>query len=199
MMIKRFLAILGLLIALGVIVFDSAYHFDEKRILLKRKNNSGQTNWSMFYGQRFVYYDGALRYNEDFAELSKLIEPGYVILSDKATSYYAAANLPAYVLNIQRHHGLWRSPLWNKAIRSGMHCTLNSDRSNTEFRLLLESEKIKLDIEPTLRYILVNHDSNNKNVRSDCFSIRRNLQEGAIKKLFDTVYVGKYLTLYALK
>jgi len=196
---KKIAAILGLIVIIVFLAYDSSRHFSEDVVRSKRQANSGQNNWNMFYGQRFVYYDSAFRYLADFDEISAIIEPNQVILSDLATSYYAAASLPVYVRNVQIHHGRRQSRLWNQALEDRIFCNLHLEDSAEVFKALIAEEVAKPNGIPRLRYILVNNDKNNKNVRVDCLWNRRALLIEHIDDITQLIFKGQYLSLYELK
>ncbi|MGK0439977.1 MAG: hypothetical protein ACJATK_002941, partial [Paracoccaceae bacterium] len=55
---KRLLVFFALASVLALLAYDASPHFDKGLIQLKRQNNSAQRHWSLFYGQRFVFYEG---------------------------------------------------------------------------------------------------------------------------------------------
>lgn len=196
---KKAAAILGLISIIVFLAYDSSRHFNEEVVRSKRQANSGQNNWNMFYGQRFVFYDSAFRYHADFDGISAIIEPNQVILSDLATSYYAAASLPVHVRNVQIHHGRRQSKLWNQAFESQIFCNPHLDDSAEAFKALMAEEAAKPKGNPRFRYILVNNDKNNKNVRADCLWNRRALVIKHIDDIAQLIFKGQYLSLYELK
>lgn len=200
-MVKRLL-MGSVLIAVLVLLFqDSKSHFSEAVIQIKRQNNSSQRNWNLFYGQRFVYYDGSFRYQRDIDQIKNLITPGQLVLSDLATSYYAAATLPVFVRNVQRHQGRWQSPRWKKMLDNGIACNLHQEDSFSAFKSFITEDRRYSDIkeQPKLNYILVNKDVNNKNARSSCFSSRRKILIKHIADLSTLKYRGEFIDLYEIK
>ena len=184
-----------------LLIYDSASHFNREIIQLKRNNNSAQNNWNLFYGQRFVFYDSSFRYTDDFRNIEKQVEPGYTVLSDLATSYYAAVYLPLYARNVNSHQGRRQSPLWARMLDERMYCNLHTEESFNKFKHFIRSD-IRLSHrrnEPSLRYVLVNKDNNNKNVRLDCLTNRRELFMTNITRLTELKYEGQYINLYEIR
>jgi len=54
MSLKNVAALSCIALVLSLIVYDSKFHFDKERILIKRKHNSGQRHWNLFYGQNDI-------------------------------------------------------------------------------------------------------------------------------------------------
>jgi len=195
---QRVFVIVAFIAVIGLLAYESKPHFDRGLIQLKRNNNSAQRSWNLFYGQRFVFYDGSFRYKRDFQQIEKMIAPGHTVLTDVASSYYAATYLPTYVRNIHRHHGRWQSPLWNKMLDQRVHCNLHLESFFLKFQEFLDADTVLSESEnqPRLRYVLVNKDNNNKNVRLDCLSNRRALFMQNVVRIFELKYEGEYLNLY---
>ncbi|MFT6409073.1 MAG: hypothetical protein ACJAQ6_002496 [Arenicella sp.] len=193
-------AAIGLLLIVSMVVYDSSSHFDKGLIQVKRQNGSAQRNWNIFYGQRFVYYDGPFRYLEDLRSIGQLIEPRKLILSDLATSYYSSAALPSYVSNIHRHQGRNHSFEWSEMLDKRVACNFHQDDGLNEFKqfIALESLRSREYKRPEFSYVLVNKDVNNRNVRLDCMWQRRASLIENIEKLASEVYDGEYLRLYKL-
>ena len=198
MSLKNVAALSCIALVLSLIVYDSKLHFDKERILIKRKHNSGQRHWNLFYGQNFVFYDSAMRYQHDLTEIKKLIEPSSVVLSDLATSYYLAGSTGAYVRNVHQHQGRNTSYRFSQFLNAETFCYLNTDEHLNDVIDFLKIEFSNRSSVPTFRYIALNNDSKNKNVRSDCIFHRRNVIEGAIKAFSSKVYSGDFLDLYLL-
>lgn len=200
-MLKHLFKALIFVAVLALLLYDSRSHFSEKNVQLKRQNSSAQRNWNIFYGQRFVYYDGVFRYQRDLDQISNLIEPGQVAFSDLATSYYAAASLPVFVRNVQRHHGRWQSPAWLKMLDNNVACNLHIEDSFVAFKEFLAEDRKASETEnqPKFRYVLVNKDVNNKNVRLDCLSNRREMFMQNITRLATLKYSGDFINLYEIE
>lgn len=199
--IKGITIAISSIVLLSVILFDARIHFDRDRIDLKRKHKSAQRHWNIFYDQRYVYADSAFRYELDFKSILPLIEPQTVILSDISSSYYAASYLPVYVKNIHRHHGRHDSSGISSLLKSRQTCYLQDENNRQAFTQFINNhnEKMRNKSLPELRYIIVNKDVKNLNLRLDClWTARERLMKhiGAIAKL---KYQGEYLNLYEIE
>jgi len=105
---------LSLISVLVLVIFESGRHFDNKLIQDKKKAYSAQKNWNIFFAQSNVYLGGGIRHDEDFSRLAHLLEKDSSLITDVATSYYAAASLPVYVKNVHKHHGRHKSRKWGR-------------------------------------------------------------------------------------
>ncbi|MBL4671679.1 MAG: hypothetical protein JKX81_05425 [Arenicella sp.] len=197
---KRLLVFFALAAVLALLVYDARPHFDKDLIQLKRENNSAQRNWSLFFGQRFVFYEGPFRYEDDMNRIRDLIEPGRIVLSDLATSYYAAASLPVYVRNVHRHQGREYSSSWRKLLNRRTACNLHQQDVFLAFNKFIDVEQRNSASreQPQFKYVLVNKDSNNKNLRLDCLWHRRALLMENIVRVSKLKYEGEFLNLYEI-
>jgi hypothetical protein len=198
---RRVFATLGLIGAFSIIVYDSSPHFDESLIQLKRDHRSAQRNWNIFYGQRFVYYDSDFRLQTDLAEIAKFIEPDSLALADLATSYYAASELPVYVRNVHQHHGRAKSNRWAQMLNSRSACYLGSPEQFSQFQDFIAEQRAILKKEQRLpfRYVLINKDARNLNLRYDCLWNGRDGLLANIERLAELRFEGEYLNIYELK
>lgn len=188
-------SLLLLAVLLGVIVNDSATHFDRELIQLKQQHKSPQKNWNVFYGQNYVFNHSSIKYEQDVLALKKIVEPKRVVLSDISTSYYLAAELPVYVKNIQRHQGARANLEWGKVLKS--LCYLDQENHAQLFADFVRDYRQSLDSEPF--YLVVNKDQVNSNMRNDCLSQRRTAFIQNIDKYASQVFDGQYLRLYMIK
>jgi hypothetical protein len=197
---KRLLVFFALASVLVLLAYDASPHFDKGLIQLKRQNNSAQRHWSLFYGQRFVFYEGPFRYQDDINQIRDLIEPGHIVLSDLATSYYAAASLPLYVRNVHRHQGRTQSSSWRKLLDQRTACNLHQQDVFVAFKAFIDVEQRNSVShgQPQFKYVLVNKDSNNKNLRLDCLWHRRALLMKHIAPVSKLKYEGEFLNLYEI-
>lgn len=191
---------LSIIALLLLIAFDARVHFDADLIQLKRQHKSAQKNWNLFYDQRYVYADSAFRYEADFESISQLIEPNTVIFSDISTSYYSASYLPVYVKNIHRHHGRLD---WSGVsdLLSGRKACYLQDPENVSFLAQYFRDHNALMREqnlPEFRYILVNKDVKNLNLRLDCLWTARERLMRFVGGLSALKYEGQYLNLYQI-
>lgn len=188
----RQLSGLGLVVALAIMVgYDAHFHFDAELVDLKSKNRSDQRNWSLFYDQERVYFNSPLRYEQDFKEIEKRIEPGKLVISDLATSYYAAVYLPNYVVNIHRHHGSWKRPSYDAFIKARYLCYLEFEENKSKVLSFIKAE-------PLADYILVNKDGKYSHRRQDCLAFRSHTLVEKLPEFSTLEYSGTYLNLYKL-
>ena len=196
---KKLAFAICLLFSMSLMVYDSWPHFDKSLIQLKRDHRSAQRNWNLFYGQRFVYYDSAVRYTEDLSEIEKIIQPNSLVLSDYATSYYISSRLPLYVRNIHRHHGRSKSKTWDKMLDSRSLCYLNDEKQFGRFDDFLIAERASnKESEPIFRYVILNNDELNRNLRYDCLWNNRAVFSENIERLTVIKYQGEFISLYEL-
>jgi len=103
MILKRWIIGFALLSLIALVAYDSKQHFDANLISLKREHRSAQRDWNIFYGQNYVFYDSAMRYEQDLSAINDIIQSGAVALSDLASSYYLSTYLPMYVKRVHKH------------------------------------------------------------------------------------------------
>lgn len=201
LLFKRGVASMALFAVAILIAYESRNHFNKELIPLKRQHNSAQQNWNVFYGQRFAYYDGMFRYQEDLAQIKTLFEPGNIVLSDLATSYYVAASLPAYVRNVHRHQGRTQSSSWKALLDDRLACYLDQEDFSLTFKEFVYEDRKLSDAkgQPKFNYIIVNKDLYNKNARQDCLWNRRSVVMDNIADFTKLVFEGKYLNLYLIE
>lgn len=188
---KRLIAGVSLACALVIVGLDSYKHFDQERVQVKRKHNSDQRNWSLFYSQQHVFKDSPIRYAGDFKAMSSLVEKGSLLLSDKATSYYAASILPVYVMNIQRHHGRWQRRAWQNFIDDRYFCY-------QEFEENRERVDVFLRVRKEADYVIVNRDRQLSHRHQDCLAFRSHTLTEHLPRIANLVYQGEYLDLYSM-
>ena len=187
-----------LLVTLIVLIFiDASFHFDQERIQVKRQHQSAQRHWNLFYKQNYTYIDSSFKYDQDIQKIRTIIEPNKLLLSDKATSYYLAAELPVYVTNVQPHHN--NSWSWTRFLNKRYACYLENDDSLEMVQSFIQ-DKSRSDegSKQYFKYWVVNKDKSNLNLRFDCLSARSSsIAEGVIK-VSELIYEGEYLSLYQL-
>lgn len=190
---------IGVLLGIAaLVVIDASFHFDKQRVKIKRADKSPQHHWSLFYPQRYTFTDASFKYRKDIENIRKLIEPAKTMLSDRATSYYLAAELPLYMRNIYGHHG--RHALWTEFIGKFFACYIDQERSLEETQTFIEtlSNHVEDKKEPDFKYWIVNRDSNNLNMRNDCLATRGSEIADGLPKIAKQIYQGEYLWLYEL-
>lgn len=181
-----------ILIALVLLVYDSKFHFDADIVERKEQSYSAQRNWNLNYVQDNVYRGSSFRYQRDFNNIYMLIEPNSVLLSDLATSYFAAAILPVYVVNIHRHQG--------RNLRQETVTFLNN-----RFLCYLEFEENRQKVSKFLRknneidYFLINKDRVNENRERDCLAFRSDTLIEQLSKFSDLLWEGEFLNLYSVR
>lgn len=198
--LKIISASLVLFLLAAIIVTDGLFHFNPEVVEAKRKNASPQRHWGIGDMQRYIYRDSSIRYQEDFARMAKAIEPGYAILSDLPTSYYAAAELPVYVINLHRHHDARRAGA-RKFYRAMLNlCYLEDAYHRQAFQQFLRQDRKKAIANgwPPLRYVLLNKDKGNSLLHDQCIAMRSDQLEVTLLKIGQLLYEGEHLNLYRL-
>ncbi|MBM9602695.1 hypothetical protein [Desulfopila inferna] len=204
MMLKYKTNILGVIVLVFCLVLigkEVKFHFQKERITEKLQHFSAVRHWSIHFGPQYVYYNSSLRYESDFKHIRKHVEPKSALLSDLATSYYAAAALPVYIRNTHRHHGLKRFAGLQGFLQKGHLCYLNDPYHSMKLLAYLEQDALlaRKNGWPALKYIIINKDKKNKVLYRDCIATNsRNIIEN-ISSIASIIYEGKYLNLYALK
>lgn len=192
------LSMLVVLCLIALMIFtDASPHFDRGLIGKKRSVWSAQRNWNLFLDQDYIYRDTSIRYEQDLKEISKLSSINEVAFTDLATSYYLAANTPLAVKNIHPHQGRNADRVWRQLLRNRDLCFLDDpDRLAKVKALLLADPPSKL--RQRFKYIVVNTDSLNYNLKRDCFSQRSVQLQTAIEGIASLVFDGEYLKLYQI-
>lgn len=193
---SRIGAILLILLA-ALVVNDVAFRFDREHLIAKRENQSAQRHWSPFYSQRYTYDDGPFKYAQDISSIRTLISDNSILLTDRATSYYLAAELPAYVRNVHRHHG--RTD-WDSFLGKAYFCYIDQAASLGHVKEFIgdQAKSVKRENSPRFRYWVINRDSDNLNLRYDCLSTRGAEIASGLKNLAEPIFEGEYLWLYRL-
>ena len=197
---KKTVYILSLIALTLFLMHESRIHFDPQLIKIKKEALSAQKDWSVFYGQSQVYLNGGLRHDQEFSEIAALLEPGSALITDLATSYYAAAGLPIYVKNVHRHHGRHKAREWERLISHRITCYLDAPEYMAKFLNVMVDEEVtaKKRKVPPVRYIAVNRTHYNDNFKRGCMSQRRRGLLSVIGQLGTPVYEGETITLYKL-
>lgn len=198
---NKYIAGLQITIIIVIIVFDSSQHFDRDRIQIKREHRSAQRNWNLFYGQKYVFQDSSIKYREDFEDLSEVIKPNSVMLADISTSYYVSAQLPLFIKNSHRHHRGYNSWIWNDFVDSSALCYLDLAPRRELFSTFIMDQRREEQQKNTFRfrYLFVNKDQVNLNMRNDCMSQTRTAFINHIDEFANLVFDGNYFMVYELK
>ena len=187
-----------LLIALAALVVnDMAFRFDLAHLIVKREHQSAQRHWSPFYSQQYTYDDGAFKYKQDISNMQLLVSDHSLLLTDRATSYYLAAQLPVYVRNVYRHHG--RTD-WDSFLDTASLCYIDQAASLGKVVEFISDQEKKSELKnsPEFKYWVVNRDSDNLNLRLDCLATRGSEIAVGLENLAELVYKGEYLWLYRM-
>ena len=198
---KQIIYIFALLFLVGVVIRDSLFHFQKERIVEKRQHRSPIRHWSLFYSPKFVLEDSPIRYGSDFKSISGLVEPGYLLISDKATSYYAAAFLPLFIRNVHSHHASGGERPFVDKLQRGHFCYMQDPYHREEVVKYLEWERSNSTSQktPEVRYFLLNKDRVNSQLRWDCMSVGRSGLIDSLGSISKLLYSGDYLNLYQFK
>ena len=183
---------LVLVIVGALLVYDSKFHFDAEIVRVKSENYSAQRHWNSNYTQGYVYKDSSIRYDQDFSSIKNLIRPNSVLLSDLATSYFAAAMLPVHVVNIHRHQGRNR---WTELINF----------LDKQYLCYMEFEENRQHVSDffkgnsDLDYVLINKDRINGNRERDCLAFRSDTMIEHLPKFSNLLWEGEFLNLYSVR
>ena len=180
--------------------FEAKFHFDKNLVDKKKEIFSAQKDWSLYFDQSNVFRNGGLKHDSEFAELSNLLEPNSSMITDLATSYYAAAGLPVYVKNVHRHHGRYKTREWEKLIAHRIICYLDAPEYQDQFLEVIDKEETTAKTEnlPPVRYIAINRTHYNDNFKRGCMSQRRRGLLSVINELGTLVYDGQTISVYRL-
>ena len=187
----QFRAYIGLLALLALVIYDSWFHFDRERVEVKQAHRSDQRHWSLYYPQIHVFKHSSMRYQNDFAQMESLIEPGSLLLSDVATSYFAAADLPVYAVNVHPHQGRWQRRPWARFLDKRYFCYQEFQENREEVREHLRKH-------PELRYVIVNRDGITWHRARDCMAHRSHILGDELPEYASLIFEGEFLDLYEL-
>ena len=128
-MIKKSIKFALAVTLVGLFYVDSYRFFSRDYVQVKLQHRSGLYDWNIHFPQSVVYHDSSLRYQQDFKDLKEIIDEDSLLISDMATSYYAAALLPVYIRNTQRHHGRQNFQAWSSIFDRFDFCYLDNPNS----------------------------------------------------------------------
>jgi len=198
---NKIVAMLSIFAIAALVIYDARFHFDADLIHVKRQNKSAQKNWNIFFGQSYVYADSAFRYEADFAEIEKLLEPFTSVFADISSSYFASTYLPVYIKNIHRHHGRDHFTGISALLNSRQMCYLqdpkNIDASKQFFKTFNASMRAQ-GLSP-IRYFIINRDDKNLNLRQDCLWTARERLIKFVGTMADLKFEGEHLNFYEIK
>ncbi|MDW7772657.1 MAG: hypothetical protein SCH71_07175 [Desulfobulbaceae bacterium] len=195
---KAIIALFFLLLVAAVIARDSRFHFHTDSLRVKREHHSPLRDWTIGNNQQYLYHDSPFRYQSDLVMIAGMIEPGHALLSDLATSYYAAATLPVYVLNVHRHHRSTRAAALAKVLRKNEFCYLEDSFHRQKAIKFLQRDTRAAGEKnwPALRYFLLNKDKENSMLWKDCLAMRSDQLEVSLLQISKLLYEGEYLNIY---
>ena len=194
---KRSIWCVFLLTLLVIVVRDSVFHFSNENVEAKLKVRSAQRHWNLAYSQDHVYLHSSMRYRDDFKALRNIVEPKTYLLTDLATSYYSAAELTALVPNVHRHHKRSALQDWSRFLIQKHACYLDQEVRRDQMTAFIDLVNRNRDEIP-FRYILVNKDQVNRNLKLDCLSQTRRAMINNVEQFATQVYDGEFLRLYKI-
>lgn len=120
-----------------------------------------------------------------------------LVLSDKATSYYLASQLPVFVANIHRHHGI--NYEWRDMLNKLRFCYLDAEEALKDVKQFIKKQKQREGewSSRKFKYIVLNRDHKNSNTALDCLSAKRGVKD-SITKISRRIYQGEHLNLYEI-
>ena len=184
-----------LLAIIFVIAFDVAYRLGMTGQPLFTPISNDAYHWRITRTTGDNFQNASLKYYEDFAEIEKIIVPHSLFLADVATSYYVVSALDLYAANTHPHHG--RQYGGYRAILRAL-CGENNKISQTQVKGALEKREADNVARGrlVLRYMFVNKDTVNKNVRGHCITRQHPMVERILESMAEKIYTGKYLDVY---
>ena len=188
--------LIGISMVMAVIVTDSTRFFSRDLVYLKLRHQSGQHNWNIHFPQSIVYQNSPFRYKNDFNQLKKTVVQDSLLISDFATSYYAAAILPVYIRNTQPYQGRLRSRNWASSFDKMDFCYLDNPKRMKRVMQAIREEFVRYP--ERLIYFLLNNDGVNKNNDIDCMANRSEYTAKGIDEFTTIAYTGEYLDLYLI-
>ncbi len=189
----------ALLVVAMVVLPDILFHLGAVDRPLFSRFVTPLYHWQLGKSSSDNFVHSSLRYYDDFRAIEPLIVPGSYFLSDVATGYYASAALPLYAVNVLRHHRYGVAPISAELVAK--LCGKIETRDEREFQRYFEHKR-KLHtakrMQP-LRYWLVNKDEQNRHVRADCLSRRRERVNERLAPMLKPVYSGNYIDVYEFR
>lgn len=200
MQISKVISAFVLLSVVALVVYDSLPHFDEDLVHLKRGHRSAQRDWNVHYDQSYVFNDSSMRYQADLNAIERIIEPDHIVLSDLATSYFLAAHMPIYVKNVHHHQGRNQSAAWRKLLNDKTACYLGQEGNMAKFKrfVIKQNKRAKQMNQPLFKYVVVNKDTKNLNLKYGCLWHARGRLSESITEISSLHYTGEFLDLYEL-
>jgi len=184
-----------ILAILFVISFDVAYRFGLTAKPVFTVTSNDAYHWRITRTTQDNRRNSSLRYYGDFSKIGKIIAPNSLFLADVATSYYVVSALPVYAVNTHAHHSRQYSD-YRAILRA--FCGENNEIPKARIKDALakreteNAEKGRL----VLRYMFVNKDTVNKNVRGHCITRQNAMVEELLDSMAQKIYTGQYLDVY---
>jgi hypothetical protein len=137
----------------------------------------------------------SIRYYDDFSALAEIVSPGSHFLSDVATSYYVSAALPLFPVNVHPHHFRYNAVYDDFVERVCSH----DNEVNIRRSIRKASDYLKARNNTVARYMILNSDRLNSNVRRSC--LNRNYDEirNWMDQQYPLVYEGEFLAVFEIE
>ncbi len=184
---------------LFVVSFDMAYRigmFD--RPVFARLFSNDVYHWRLTRNSTDNFLHSSIPYIQDLRKIRNKISAEQFFLSDLATSYYVTATLPLYATNVHPHH--FTMYKYYRDVLDAL-CSQNpEEEGSTAFDLLIEKAQASLaqDRLP-VRYIFVNKDQYNKNVKVNCLTKNFEAVEQKLRVFSRNVYTGEYIDVFEIQ
>jgi hypothetical protein len=182
-----------------VVSFDMAYRvgiFD--RPVFARLFSNDVYHWRLTRNATDNFLHSSMPYVEDLRRIRRRISAEQFFLSDLATSYYVAAALPLYATNVHPHHSRWYK-YYRDVLRA--LCNQNPDKGESSaFDLLIEKAQASVAHDGLpVRYVFVNKDQYNKNVRVNCLTRNVKAVERRLRDFSKNIYTGEYIDVFEIQ
>ncbi len=188
-------ALTPVLLILFVMAFDVAYRFGLTQKPLFTVFSNDAYHWRVTRTAKDNVRNSSLRYYRDLDAIRDIVEPGSLFLSDVATSYYVTAALPLYAANTHAHHSRWYAR-YRRILR--IMCGEEKDVPQSRFEQALKEQEAESVAKRrlVLRYMIVNKDTVNKNVRGHCITRNHTKVAELLGLIAVRIYAGEFLDVY---
>ncbi len=149
------------------------------------------------------YQNSSLRYYDDFDKLANILPADSLVLADRVTGYYLTAALPVFSANPSPHHRIatMRAELTNVSDEFvEALCGREEGLGGQTPREYLERKRRyhRKYGWPELRYVVVNKDDVNRNVRLHCLSRHGDVVARQIAGFSRKIFEGEFLDVYEI-
>ena len=192
---KAGVALLTIVVVCISIAYDISTHFGKDRGRVLSVVWNGGYHWRIPARPLDNLRHSSLPYSEDIKVIKRITEPGSLILSDLATSYYLAAETDLYVANVHQHHHQSAS-MAKKAVT--LICEYGANKPQAYIRFITAKKNIESTMGRDLKYLVINKDSGNVNVIRNCLARKNVINKLQNSLNLSQLYNGDYLELYAL-